>query len=130
MFLADLSIKRPVFMSMVLIAIVLFGVIAFQKIGIDLYPRVDFPVVTVLSTLPGSDPETIETAVTEPIEDALSSISSIKHLRSISAEGISQVIIEFELEKDVDVAYQEVQAKIGAIRNILPKDLEGQQIEK
>lgn len=115
---------------MVLMAIVLFGVIAFQKIGIDLFPKVDFPVVTVLSTLPGSDPETIETAVTEPIEDALSSISSIKHLRSISAEGISHVIIEFELEKDVDVAYQEVQAKIGSIRNLLPRDLEGLQIEK
>lgn len=130
MFLSDLSIKRPIFISMALIALVLFGLLAFRTIGVDLYPRIDFPVVTVVSTLPAADPETIETTVTDPIEEVLSTLNSIKHLRSISAEGISQVVLEFELEKDIHVAYQEVQAKIGSIRSNLPLDLEGPVIEK
>src|ERR1700733_12395170 len=103
MSLSDLSIKRPIFISMVLIALVLFGFIAFRKIGVDLYPKVDFPVVTAVSILPGADPETIETVVTDPIEESISSINGIKHLRSISSEGVSQVVIEFDLDKDVNV---------------------------
>lgn len=130
MFLSDLSIKRPIFISMILIAIVLFGLIAFKNLGIDLYPKVEFPVITAITIVPGTDPETIETIVTDPIEEALSSIDSIKSLRSISAEGISQVIIEFDLDKEVDIAYQEVQAKIGSIRNDLPQDIHGPIIEK
>ena len=130
MFLSDLSIKRPIFMSMVLTAIVLFGVIAFRSIGVDLYPKIDFPVVTVVSTLPATDPETIEMTVTDPIEEAMSTINSIKHLRSISAEGVSQVVLEFELEKDGNVAFQEVQAKLGSIVSKLPQDLIGPIVEK
>ncbi len=130
MFLSDLSIKRPIFITMVLLTIVLFGLIAFRTIGIDLYPKVDFPVVTVISILPSADPETIESTVTDRIEEAVSSIDSIKSIRSISAETVSQVIIEFELEKDVDIAYQEVQAKIGTIQSSLPQDLRGPVIEK
>lgn len=115
---------------MVLTAIVLFGVIAFRNIGIDLYPKVDFPVVTVVSMLPAADPATIETTVTDPIEEAVSTINSIKHLRSVSSEGLSQIAVEFELEKDVHIAYQEVQAKIGSVRSELPLDLQGPIIEK
>ena len=128
--LSDLSIRRPIFISMVLVALLLFGGIAFRNIGIDLYPRVDFPLVTIVSTLPAADPETIETMVTDPIEESVSSINSIKHLRSVSAEGVSQVIVEFELEKDINVAYQEVQAKLGAIGSSLPQDLEGPVVNK
>jgi len=98
--------------------------------GIDLFPKIEFPVVTVVSVLPGADPQTTETMVTDPIEEALSTISSIKTLRSKSGDGVSQVIIEFELEKDINVAYQEVQAKIGAIRSSLPNDLIAPVIQK
>jgi HAE1 family hydrophobic/amphiphilic exporter-1 len=130
MILSDTAIKRPVFTTMVIGAIVVFGAISFRDIGIDLFPRVEFPVITVISVLPGADPETVETTVTDPIEEAVSTISGIKHLRSTSTDGVSQVVVEFVLEKDIDVAYQEVQAKLGTVRSQLPDDLEDPVVEK
>ncbi len=130
MILSDTSIKRPVFATMVILAFVIFGVLALRNIGIDLFPRVEFPVITIVSRLPGADPATIETTVTDPIEEAVSTVASIKSVRSTSADSFSQVIVEFELEKNVDVAYQEVQAKIGTIRALLPTDLEEPRVEK
>lgn len=124
MTISDIAIRRPVFTTMVLLSLIVFGVISFFSIGIDLYPRVEFPIIAVISVLPGADPESIETTVSDPIEEAVSTISSIKHLRSTSSDSVSQVIIEFELEKNVDVAFQEVQAKLGSIRSTLPEDLE------
>ena len=130
MILSDTAIRRPVFTTMVIAAMIVFGLVSFQRIGIDLFPRVEFPSITILSVLPGADPETIETTVTDLIEEAVSTISSIKRLTSVSTDGVSQVVVEFELEKDVDVAYQEVQAKLGTIRSDLPKDLEDPVVEK
>ena len=130
MILSDLSVKRPIFISMIMFALAIFGLIAFKELGVDLFPKIDFPVITVVSSLPGADPETMEKTVTEVIEEAVSSINSIKHLRSTSAEGISQVVVEFDLEKNVDVAYQEIQAKIGTVRKELPNDLKEIVVEK
>ncbi len=130
MILSDTAIRRPVFTTMVILAIIVFGAVSFRRIGIDLFPRVEFPVITVLTQLRGADPETIETSVTDPLEQAVSTIASIKTLRSTSAEGFSQVVIEFELSKNVDVAYQEVQAKLGTVRGDLPTDIEDPIVEK
>lgn len=130
MILSDTAIKRPVFTTMVIGAIVVFGAISFRTVGVDLFPRVEFPVITVVSILPGADPATMETTVSDPIEEAVSTVSGIKKLRSNSTESVSQVIVEFELEKNVDIAYQEIQAKIGSVRSALPKDLEDPVIEK
>lgn len=130
MILSDVSIRRPVFTNMVVMALVVFGLVGLSRLGVDLFPRVEFPVITVLTALPGADPETVETTVTDPIEEAVSTISQIKSLRSTSAENFSQVIIEFELEKDVDVAYQEVQSKLGTVRGELPTDAEDPVVEK
>lgn len=130
MTLSDIAIRRPIFASMVLSAIIVFGVISYRRIGIDLFPRVEFPVITVISVLPGADPETVELTVTDLIEEAISTISSIKHLRSTSSDSVSQVVVEFELDKDIDVAYQEVVAKIGTVRSELPDDLEEPVVEK
>ncbi len=130
MILSDTAIRRPVFTTMGMAAILVFGLVSFRELGIDLFPRVEFPVITILSVLPGADPETMESTVTDPIEEAVSNISGIKHLRSTSADSVSQVVVEFELEKDVDVAYQEVLAKIGTIRKSLPEDLEDPVVEK
>ncbi len=130
MILSDTAIKRPVFTTMIMVAIMVFGAISYFELGVDLYPRVEMPTITVVSVLPGADPETIETTVTDPIEDAVSTVSGIEHLRSTSAEGVSQVIVQFELAKDVDVAYQEIQAKIGTVRSELPRDLEDPVVEK
>jgi len=124
MTISDIAIRRPVFTTMALLSLVVFGVVSYFSIGIDLYPRVEFPVIAIFSVLPGADPETIETTVSDPIEEAVSTISSIKHLRSTSSDNVSEVVIEFELEKNVDIAFQEVQAKLGSIRSRLPEDLE------
>lgn len=130
MILSDTSIRRPVFTTMVILGLVVFGLVSIRDIGIDLFPRVEFPVITVVSVLPGADPETVEQTVTDPIEEAISTISGIKSLRSTSMDGVSQVVVEFELEKPVDVAFQEVQAKLGTIRSDLLKDLEAPIVEK
>ncbi len=128
--LSDLSIKRPIFISMIILAMTIFGAIAYKELGVDLFPKIDFPVITIVSALPGADPETMEKTVTEVIEEAVSTINSIKHLRSTSAEGISQVVVEFDLEKNIDVAYQEIQSKIGTVRKELPNDLKEIVVEK
>lgn len=130
MILSDTAIKQPVFTTMVISAIVIFGIISFRALGIDLFPRVEFPIITVVSVLPGADPETVETTVSDPIEEAVSTISGIKALRSVSADSVSQVIVEFELHKDIDVAFQEVQAKLGTVRSELPPDVEDPIVEK
>lgn len=111
-------------------ALAIFGVIAYKELGVDLFPKIDFPVVTIISKIPGADPETMEKTVTEIIEEAVSTINSIKHLRSTSAEGISQVVVEFDLDKNVDIAYQEIQSKLGTVRKELPDDLKEIVVEK
>lgn len=130
MLISDISIKKPVFTTMVLGAMVVFGIVSFLRLGIDLFPKVDFPVITVLAKLPGADPETMEMRVTDPIEEAVSTLAGVKSLRSSSADSFSQIVIEFELEKNGDVAFQEVQAKINTVRQQLPADLEEPVIEK
>lgn len=130
MLLSDIAIRRPVFTTMIMCALTIFGMICLTNLGVDLFPRVEFPVITVISVLPGADPSTVETTVSKPIEDALSTISSIKHLHSTSADSVSQVVIEFELEKSADIAFQEVQAKLSTVRSELPHDLEDPIVEK
>lgn len=130
MLLSDVSIRRPVFVTMITGALIVFGLVSLRELGVDLFPRVEFPVITILTQLRGADPETIETTVSEPIEEAVSTISGIKTLRSTSAEGFSQVIVEFELEKDVDVAFQEIQSKLGTVRGELPRDVEDPIVQK
>jgi HAE1 family hydrophobic/amphiphilic exporter-1 len=111
-------------------AMIVFGWVSLTRLGVDLFPRVDFPVVTIITYLPGADPETVESRVTDPIEEAVNTISAIKHLRSTSADSYSMVTIEFELEKNIDVAFQEVQARVGSIRAELPQDAEDPVVEK
>jgi len=130
MWISNTSIRQPVFTTMVISALVVFGVVAYRGLGIDLFPKVDFPIVTVTAVLPGADPETVETDVTEHLEEAINTISGVKTLRSTSSEGVAIVVIEFELEREVDVAAQDVRDKVSAIRRILPTDLEEPVIEK
>jgi len=128
--IAKLSIERPVFATMVIAALVVFGLISYGSLGVTLFPDVDFPIVTVTVSYEGANPETVETEVTDPIEEAVNTISGIKSLRSESAEGISQVFIEFKLERDIDVASQEVRDKIALIRADLPGGADPPIIEK
>lgn len=124
MFLSSISIKRPIMISMFLIAFVVFGALAYFGLTLNMMPDVDIPVVTVQTVYPGAGPNEIEIQVTKKIEDAVSTVSKIDLIRSFSMEGVSMVIIQFDLDKDVDIGNQEVKDKVNAIINTLPRDAE------
>jgi HAE1 family hydrophobic/amphiphilic exporter-1 len=130
MFLADVSIRKPVFATMMIAAILVFGIISRDRMGVELYPNVDFPNVSVFTTLQGASPETMETEVADYIEDAISSVEGIKHINSSSMQSFSQVQIEFELERDIDTAAQDVRDKITLANRLLPKDIDPPIINK
>src|SRR5437870_335685 len=122
--LAELCVRRPVFASVLILGLVVLGIASYFQLGVDRFPNVDFPVVTVTTTLPGTAPEEMETEVTDKIEESVNTISGIDELRSTSAEGVSQVFVSFVLEKDVNVAAEEVTEKVNAIVNTLPQGVE------
>ncbi len=122
--LAEVSIRRPVFAVMMIVALVVLGYTSFQEMNIDNMPDVDFPFVIVSTIYPGSGAEAVETEVTKKIEDAVNPISGLKHLTSVSQEGYSLVFAEFVLEMDSKDAAQEVREKVSAIRAFLPNDIE------
>ncbi|MCB9529480.1 MAG: efflux RND transporter permease subunit [Myxococcales bacterium] len=120
--LADVSIRRPVFATMMIGAIVVFGVVLYGRLNVDLYPEVNFPIVTVTTLYPGADPETMESQVADPIEEALNSLGGIRSLRSVSLESVAQVFIEFDLDVDPADATQEVRDRLGTVT--LPDGIE------
>jgi hydrophobic/amphiphilic exporter-1 (mainly G- bacteria), HAE1 family len=128
--LAEICIRRPVFATMLILALVVLGMDGYRKLGVDFFPKIDFPYVSITTTLRGAAPEEVETQVTKRIEEAVNTISGIDDLNSMSSEGISQVVIAFVLEKDPDVAAQEVRDKIATITRDLPKDTDPPVIEK
>lgn len=130
MFLSDLSIKRPIMMSMFLIVFLLFGTLGFLAMSLDLMPTVDIPYITIQTVFPGSGPKEVETQITKKIEDAVSSISQVDQMTSYSMEGISYVVIKFDIGKDADIANQEVKDKVDKIINKLPEDADLPIIEK
>src|SRR4030067_1360071 len=130
MWLADTSIKRPVFATMVILFLVILGVVSYPRIGVDLFPKVDFPIVNVTTTLKGASPEIMDIDVTDKIEEAINTINGVKTITSTSTEGVSVVTVEFVLERDIDLAVQDVREKIAATRSKFPKDIEEPVIEK
>ncbi|MCX7012685.1 MAG: efflux RND transporter permease subunit [Candidatus Sumerlaeota bacterium] len=128
--LAALCVRRPVFATVLILILVVFGVFGYLNLGLDRFPKVDIPMVTVTTRLPGSAPEEVETEITDKIEEAVNTVSGIDELRSVSSEGISQVFIMFLLEKDVDVAAQEVRDRVNRILAELPEDVEQPSVEK
>jgi len=122
--LAELCVNRPVFASVLVLILIVVGAFGYTQLGVDRYPKVDFPTVVVTSILPGSSPEAVETEITNPIEDSVNTISGIDEIRSTSAEGVSIVTIAFVLEKNTDVAAQEVRDKIGQITRQLPDGID------
>lgn len=130
MWLADISIKRPVFATMIILALVVLGVVSYPSIGIDLFPRVEFPIVNITTVLKGANPEVIDIDVTDKIEEAISTINGVKTINSYSTEGVSVVTVEFVLERKIDLAAQDVREKIAAIRSKLPTDIQEPVIEK
>ncbi len=128
--LADVSIKRPVFATMMILSLVVLGLFALTRLNVDLYPDIDFPYVVVTTVLPGAGPEQIESDVTKIVEDAVNSIEGVKHIESRSQENVSMVIIEFRLEIDSKQAAQDVREKVAAVRSNLPDDIEDPIIQR
>jgi HAE1 family hydrophobic/amphiphilic exporter-1 len=122
MSLPTFSIKRHVFTLMVSLVLVLFGIIGFTRLGLDKFPKIEFPAISVITTLQGADPEIIDKNVTDILEEAVNQVPGVKSIISSSSIGASVIGIEFELEKNVDVAYQEVKAKVDSVLKRLPKD--------
>jgi HAE1 family hydrophobic/amphiphilic exporter-1 len=122
MTLPELSIRRHVFAFMLNAVLILFGLIAYQRIGVDKLPYIEFPVISVYTAQRGANPEVIDAAITNQIETAVNSVPGIEHIQSTSVPGASTVAITFDLGKSVDVAFQEVQAKVNQVLRRLPED--------
>src|SRR5215510_10767391 len=122
--LASICVKRPVFASVLILILCVVGVAGYLKLGVDRFPKVDFPIITVTTLLPGAGPNEVESEVTDLIEEAVGTCSGIDELRSASSEGVSQVFITFVLEKNSDVAAQEVRDRVNAVLRDLPESIE------
>ena len=123
MWLAETSIKRPVFATMFIAALVVLGIVSYPGIGVDLYPKIDFPIVNIYTQLRGASPEIMDIDVTDKIEEAISTINGVKTITSSSLEGISTITVEFELERNIDLAAQDIREKVSSIRSKLPTDI-------
>jgi hydrophobic/amphiphilic exporter-1 (mainly G- bacteria), HAE1 family len=128
--LAEICIKRPIFATVLVLLICVVGGVAYPRLGVDRFPKIEFPVVVVTTVLPGAAPEDVETEVTDRIERAVNTASGIEELRSASAEGVSQVFIQFKLEKNVDTAAQEVRDRVNTIMAELPTGIEAPVVTK
>src|SRR5689334_24117722 len=102
--LARICVKRPVFATVLMLIIVVLGAAGYSRLGLDQFPNIDLPYVVVTTRLDGAAPEEVETEISDRIEGAVNTISGLEELRSTSSQGVSQVVIQFELEKNADVA--------------------------
>jgi HAE1 family hydrophobic/amphiphilic exporter-1 len=128
--LAEVCVRRPVFATMLIMAIVVIGGVSFFKLGVDRYPRIETPVVSVSTTNPGATPESIEAEITDRIEAAVNTVAGIDELRSTSTEGTSRVTITFDLSKNPDIAAQEVRAKVDPVIRNLPETADPPVVQK
>ena len=126
----DLCIRRPIFTAMLVTAPIVLGLASYPRLGVELFPNVDLPLVTVTTTLRGASVEEMETGVTKPIEEIVNTVAGIEQLRSTTREGMSQLTIEFALEKNGAVAAQEVDAKVRTILSQLPEGTDAPIIDK
>ncbi|MEA2206447.1 MAG: hydrophobic/amphiphilic exporter (mainly bacteria), family [Blastocatellia bacterium] len=128
--LAEICVRRPVFATMLILSLTVVGIFSFNSLGVDLFPKIDLPTITVTVVNPGASPQEIETEITDKVEGAVNTISGIDELRSTSVEGVSQVFITFLLEKNADIAAQEVRNKVDLIVNELPVTAEQPIVQK
>ena len=123
MSLWNLAIKRPIFITCVVLSIMAVGWLSLQRLAVDMFPNVTFPVVTVSTPYPGAGPKEVETLVSKPLEDEISTLTGIKTLSSINREGLSTVVAEFTLETDVKYAEQQVRDRVSSVKSKLPRDI-------
>lgn len=122
--LPELSIRRHVLAWMISAVMVLFGLIGFRDIGLDRFPEIEFPIVSIVTVLPGASPEIVDASITNIIESTVNSVPGIDYIQSNSSPGVSMVMVTFKLSKDIDVAFNEVQAKVNQTLHELPLDAE------
>ena len=130
MFLSNLSIKRPVVATVMMLTLVTLGLFSWRRLSIDMMPDVEIPVLSISAEYPGASPETVEREVSKKIEEAVNPISGVKHVNSTSREGLSSVVVEFNLEVNINDVSQEARAKISAIRRDLPAGMKDPVIQK
>src|SRR4029453_11473630 len=128
--LAEICVRRPVFATMLILSITVVGLFSFRSLGVDLFPKIDLPTITVTIVNPGASPQEVETEITDKVEGAVNTISGIDEVLPTSVEGVSQVFISFLLEKNADVAAQEVRNKVDLIVNDLPVTAEKPIVQK
>ena len=114
--LYDIAINRPIFITCVVLVMMVVGAFCFKALPLDQYPDMTFPMVSIITSYPGAGPTEIETLVTKPIEEEVSSISGIKRLTSNSIEGVSQVMAEFTFDTDIKYAEQRIRDKISVVK--------------
>ncbi|HEV7904750.1 MAG TPA: efflux RND transporter permease subunit [Pyrinomonadaceae bacterium] len=128
--LAEICVRRPVFATMLILSLTVVGIFSFFSLGVDLFPKIDFPTITISVVNPGASPREIETEITDKVEAAVNTISGIDELRSTSVEGVSQVFVQFLLDKNADIAAQEIRDKVNLIVSDLPETAEDPVIQK
>jgi HAE1 family hydrophobic/amphiphilic exporter-1 len=128
--IADTSIRRPVFAVMLVASVVVLGLVSIPRLGVDLWPRVEFPIVTVQALLPGAAPETIENEVTQILEESINTVEGIRSLRSVSSDSLSLLVVEFELEYDAQDKAQQVRERVAAVAAELPAAVEPPVVER
>jgi multidrug efflux pump len=124
MFLPDLSIRRPVLATVMSLGIVLIGVISFLRLSVREYPKIDTPVVSVRTVYTGASAQVIESQVTQPLEDSLSGIEGVRTIKSVSREEVSQITVEFVVERNVDAAANDVRDRVARVRGLLPDEVD------
>jgi len=122
--LAEVCIKRPVFAAMIVLALVVIGAASYFRLGIDRNPSVDLPNVSVRTTLPGASPEEVEVEVSQKIEEVVNTVEGIQELRSISGQGSSVVFVTFNLDRDIDIAAQDIRDRVATVIRDLPRDVD------
>lgn len=128
--IVEVSVRRPVLTVMLILVFVIMGLYSYRRLTIDLFPKVDFPMLTITTIYSGASPSEVESQVTEKIEDELSTVSNVKRIDSVSMESVSAIYIEFELGVDIDIMSIEVKDKVDAILSDFPDDVEAPSIVK
>ncbi|HTQ80780.1 MAG TPA: efflux RND transporter permease subunit, partial [Thermoanaerobaculia bacterium] len=128
--LAEVCIRRPVFAAMIILALVVVGAASYQRLGVDRFPSVDLPTVSVRTSLPGSSTEEVESEISQPLEEAINTVDGIDDMRSISSAGTSFIIVTFNLDRDIDTAAQDVRDRVSAIVRNLPREAKPPVISK
>jgi len=126
----DLFIRRPILTWMLILSLVVFGLLGYSRLGVDQFPKMEYPVVTVDAQLEGASPEVMEEDVTDVLEEYLNAIAGVRSLRSTTTQGGASVAVEFELDRDIEVAAQDVRDKVARARYQLPRDLDPPVVDK